>query len=447
MNARLKGMALAVFIALILTGCGLLSGTSDKEESTTNFATSQTTEEEYIKKIVSLNKKLQSNIRQLDVETASTPEKQIENTLKSLEKLVDEYRSLQPPEQYGDIQEIYLQAMDSYDQTIDILRKVLKEDNEDLWKQSKEPLEEADTYLVNAHTKLRERITPSAGETVPAEELKELDKLAGIDFEAVENNISDSGIELVGIWGRVDMEPSVILYQDGSFESYPHIQSPAGEKRIFGTWKYDKSRHTIELTTSKEDPDEKNAEHLPDRKIELKVYDFQNDEIFLADAVTLTRYHFIKFDQNTVVSGNPPMNNTSGNNEFTEIEDETEAELLNRSKWTRDDGVWKEFIQFYDFRRVIVTRYNQETRESTSWYGDFKFEKKTKIISIHVSESNEPSVNTDRLSFKLNAVTKERLELNRGNELLVYKRSKPVELIVDVGLEEENAEIENDELM
>ena len=113
MNARLKGMALAVFIALILTGCGLLSGTSDKEESTTNFATSQTTEEEYIKKIVSLNKKLQSNIRQLDVETASTPEKQIENTLKSLEKLVDEYRSLQPPEQYGDIQEIYLQAMDS----------------------------------------------------------------------------------------------------------------------------------------------------------------------------------------------------------------------------------------------------------------------------------------------------------------------------------------------
>jgi|GEM_PF-4907464 len=75
---------------------------------------------------------------------------------------------------------------------------------------------------------------------VTSEDIKKLDKIAGIDKDSVLHNISQGGPEFVGVWGPKDANGKIIgvtqLKEDGTFVKY--MQPDDMNNYISGTWAY-----------------------------------------------------------------------------------------------------------------------------------------------------------------------------------------------------------------
>lgn len=442
---RIRSVAVSLLAAFTLTGCNMLPIGIGKSENAANIEIVKVSADEYIKRIDSLNMNLNNAldnlIEEADLHTKEKGRtKEIAGILKEIQNVVKEYRSLQPPEEYTDVQEIFIDAMDSYDEMLGAMRKTLRKQDKELWENAKEPLEKAEVSLDKANTELQERIAQVEDEGDKADAPKEPDEKSGIDYEAVEKNISASGIELVGNWGPEDSTPSIVLHADGIYEGYKNGEYPSYDNAIFGTWKYDKSRHTILIKIDEIFADGVKKENATQNTMELRVQKLQDDKILLVDNISNVEFHYIKYDDD-FLNSELPSNSTSPSDELdaedeSATEDKSDYEALIQSKWTREDDVWTEFIQFYDLGTVIVTRFNNQTRESTSWYGNFTFNHEKGNIAIAVIESNEPSVNVDEISFTLKSVSDEKLELLWNNETLIYEVNKPFK--VDEKLDGDN---------
>lgn len=431
---KIRALAVSLLAAFSITGCNMLPTGLSTDENAKKIEMVKVTAQEYVEQIDSLNMKLDKTLdnlkEQADLHTKKEPRTtQIAVALKELQNVVSEYRSLQPPEEYSDVQEIFNDAMDSYDEMLTAVRKSLRTQDIEICEKAKEPAEKAEVSLDEANTKLQERITPVEDEDDTVAEQNESDKMVGNVHDAVEENISASGIELVGKWGPEDSIPSIILHIDGRYEGYKNGEYPSYENAMFGTWSYDKSRHIIQLEIEEVFADGEKKKNPPDNVMELTVEKFQDSAILLVDSTSHVKFDYVKYDDDPLDSELPSGKPSSVDDLTAEdepaTEDETDYEALTKSKWTREDGIWTEFIQFYDFGTVIVTRFNNETRESTSWYGDFTFDNESGTITGDVVESNEPSINLGEIVFKLLSVNDEELELKWNNERLVFEVNKP----------------------
>lgn len=111
------------------------------------------------------------------------------------------------------------------------------------------------------------------------EGIKELDKMAGHDKDAVIENLSSDGIELVGIWGtESDSNFKFEYFEDGTFSE--KLNEEEISIIIKGTWSYDSNTQIINHTpTSYVRNDEELINEESFKELNFEVMNFQEKEM------------------------------------------------------------------------------------------------------------------------------------------------------------------------
>ena len=141
-------------------------------------------------------------------------------------------------------------------------------------------------------------VTPSLDQVEMNDELlkgmKTLDKLAGIDKDSVEQNISESGKELVGEWGSKDNDGNIhivlVINADGSYKRY---KTYGDEKNVIsGTWKYSGRVLTLDNKKAIIDGVDNMVGIIP--IIEQEILNFKENEMFVRNLTTLTEVTYYR---------------------------------------------------------------------------------------------------------------------------------------------------------
>ncbi|MFJ5760563.1 DUF3994 domain-containing protein [Neobacillus sp. NPDC093182] len=137
---------------------------------------------------------------------------------------------------------------------------------------------------------------PQGDGTITTEDLKNLDKSAGIDRDAVRKNISEDGKELVGKWGFKDSMPSIVMYRDGKYEGYGNDSYPSKDNAFIGKWEWDDKCKVTVFTNEKLFKDGKETK-MNRPAMTMEVLNFRDGQLFLRDIETLGEFRYESKDE------------------------------------------------------------------------------------------------------------------------------------------------------
>ncbi|MFN7252492.1 MAG: DUF3994 domain-containing protein [Anaerobacillus sp.] len=275
-----------------------------EEQERENMPMIEVTTEEYVEHIGEYQAQVQEEFDVLAMySTDYSADDYIENNVKQMKVIrtvTNKFRKLIAPENMIDIHLDYLTAMDHIDQGLLLLEKGLLQQDETAFNEGMKEIEEGQYYLNYAFSMLsKEHAVPIGDGTVTSEDLKRLDRLAGIDRDSVLDNLSKDGSELVGAWGfeweeGVD-NVSLVLYADGRYEGYGNGDYPNKDNGMFGYWTYNYKNQTLFFINESQYTDGSLVEVVRP-EMTMDVQSFGNDTIQLMDLETLNTFYYKKID-------------------------------------------------------------------------------------------------------------------------------------------------------
>ncbi|CEG26461.1 DUF7018 domain-containing (lipo)protein [Bacillus sp. B-jedd] len=295
----MKGKLLAVGLLAvgILTACNT-SEAGGKDTKPAKIEMVKVSKEDYPKKLYDLKDRLDAEFKSISEVGKQSPGKKRDNQilehLDALQEVVIDYKSIEAPEEYKEVQALLVQSMTHFDKSIGTMKEAIKKKDSELWLSSADSTDKADELWIEGY-KLLHDLEPIGDGTINRQMLKDLDKSAGIDRDAVEENISEDGKELVGKWGNEGSTPSIVLFADGRYEGYANDAYPSKDNAFLGTWKYDKSTHVITFTNDKKFDDGKEVKPMR-ATMTMEVQDFKDGKIYLRDLETLGEFRYVAIE-------------------------------------------------------------------------------------------------------------------------------------------------------
>ncbi|RHW41980.1 DUF3994 domain-containing protein [Neobacillus notoginsengisoli] len=261
----------------------------------------EVSKEDYLKKIGELHQKMNDGFQEMQLIAAEKDskdrDKKVADQIQTIQDTVNGYKAMKAPAEFTEIHTMYLEAAKDYDKGLSYLRKGLaKKDNETLRKADPH-FAEASALWTDAFAKLSEMTPVPLGDgTITTEDLKDLDKTAGIDRDAVRKNISEDGHELIGKWGFKNAKPSIVLYEDGRYEGYANDTYPSKDNAFIGKWEWDHSRKIIVFTNEKLFDNGKETK-MNRPQMTLEVLNFGGGELYMRDIETWGEFKYEKKDE------------------------------------------------------------------------------------------------------------------------------------------------------
>ncbi len=293
--------ALGLFAIAGLTACGAADKAVEADTyKQPKIEAVEVSKEEYPKKIGELHQKLNDGFREMQyIGTEKDSEernKKVAGQIDAIQEVVNGYKAIKAPAEYADIHTMYLDAAKSYDEGLSFLRKGLANQDNETWRKADTHFADASAVWNEAFAKLSEKTSVPLGDgTITSEDLKNLDKSAGIDRDAVRKNISENGHELVGKWGFKGAKPSIVLYDDGRYEGYGKDAYPSKDNAFIGKWEWDNNRKVIVFTNEKLFKDGKETK-MNRPTMTMEVLNFSDGQLFLRDVEALNEYRYVKMD-------------------------------------------------------------------------------------------------------------------------------------------------------
>lgn len=298
---KLWSLTLNLLILAGLTACGSV----DKSVEADNYKqlkieAVEVSEEEYLKKIGELHQKLNDGFKDMQFigaeEDSEDRNKKIADQIQTIQDVVNGYKAIKPPAEYNVIHTMYLDAAKGYDEGLSYLRKGLAEQDNETWQKADTYFADANAIWNEAFAQLSEMTPVPLGDgTITTDDLKDLDKSAGIDRDAVRKNISQDGKELVGKWGFKDSKPSIVMYEDGKYEGYGNDSYPSKDNAFIGKWEWDDKRKVIVFTNEKLFKD--GTESKMNRPaMMMEVLNFGDRQLFLRDIETWGEFRYENMD-------------------------------------------------------------------------------------------------------------------------------------------------------
>jgi Na+-transporting methylmalonyl-CoA/oxaloacetate decarboxylase gamma subunit len=208
-------------------------------------------------------------------------------------KIAKKIQSAIVPSKYEGTHQYFVRATDNYLIYLETIRKGLLvneinvEDVFDEYNTANDLFMKGTTMLNNLHP------TVVGDGTITTQDIKDLDKLAGIDHDSVVMNISYDGKELIGKWLYADNTVAIILNADGSYEGYGKGQYPIKDNAMLGTWEYDYAKNQLIIENKKVYKNGKNV--LVSRaKQEMPLTYFKENTLRMTDTQTLADFSFVK---------------------------------------------------------------------------------------------------------------------------------------------------------
>jgi hypothetical protein len=289
----------AIFLLAMITVAGCSSEPATEKKASLHVEPVKVTEEEYPGKIDELNTSLDEGFRTLHSVAKEDPgskgrEKRLIEQVDTIEKTVNGYKAVIPPENYKEVHDQYLSAMEFYSEGIDTIRKAFDKKDDKLWQKGNERIKEGFNIWIGAHSKLADSVPVGDG-TITAGDLKQLDALAGIDRDSVKKNLSKEGKELVGKWGAAGSPPSIVLNADGSYQGYANDSYPSKDNMSKGTWKYDDAKGALFFTHEEAFSDGKPLTNYRKSMI-MEIQSFKDGNMRLLDVESHNEFLYEKMD-------------------------------------------------------------------------------------------------------------------------------------------------------
>lgn len=316
MKILFKGMIVVVLTMVLLVGCAGIakeSGMDQKSEDSEvslNLApvkeTPQLTKVEYIEKLNEYSKEMEQEFKAFG-EVSVMPEKVdkawIDLNIKHIDRIksvTSKYALLNAPEEMDQIHSAYLEATNMFSTSLTSMTDALTSRDSTALQNSYSDLLRAQDYWNYAYALLQSvaDVPLSGGDgTVTSDDLKSLDKQAGIDRDSVLNNISKDSRELIGEWGKRKADGSIdviiVFHEDGAYEGYGSNKYPNKDDAMIGTWSYDYITRSLNIVNDTVYSSGVEVDVVrPSMKMEIQ--SFNGSEIQMMDVDSLATFKYEK---------------------------------------------------------------------------------------------------------------------------------------------------------
>lgn len=291
-------------LTLVLTGCqavedfkegfkeGYARGAAEAEaEAENTVEVTEMNKEEYE---VAVSEKTQEFVERLaqilnEMNQASVIDQEMMDKwydeIDGMEMLTKEVVAMEPTDSYADVDEVYEQSMENFQIYLGLMRDALDKEDLEIIVSGVGHLEMGELLWNRANALLSLTYNRPMGDgTITTQDLKDLDKNAGIDRDSVLLNVSEDGKELIGKWGAYQEDGTfqigIELYEDGNYEGYANGESIPS---IEGIWSYDYLRQTLTF---------EHEEGL--RTLTMDLQAFHGDTLQLMDVDTLNTFYYEK---------------------------------------------------------------------------------------------------------------------------------------------------------
>lgn len=307
---KVKKLITAAVPVMLLFGCGVektdSTNTEKAAQSQTVVKKEKVSKEDYPNKINDLCVEFDEVFAEYNAVTedflqGKKEKEDVIAKLKELNGVVDKFLAIDPPSEYKDTQKDVEKAMNHYIKSFKLAedsfnaKKNAKPSAKDFMDKATVELEEGDKYWKKFNKALEDKVTFGDG-TITIKDLKELDKKAGIDVDAIEKHLSKDGKELIGIWGFNDPSGfmvSLILKEDKTFETYGKGEYPDKKNLLTGKWEYIPNTHTFVLHIEKMFEESVEVQDAQ-RSVRYQIQNFDGENIQLFNAGTFNTIKYVK---------------------------------------------------------------------------------------------------------------------------------------------------------
>ncbi|WP_307399549.1 DUF3994 domain-containing protein [Paenibacillus anaericanus] len=316
MKILFKVMVLLVLTMVFLVGCAGIakdSGMDQKSkdsEVSLNLApvkeTPQLTKDEYIEKINEYSKEMEQEFKAFG-EVSVMPEKVdkawIDLNIKHIDRVksvTSKYALLNAPEEMDQIHAAYIESTNMFSTSLTSMADALTSRDNAALQNSYSDLLRAQDYWNYAYALLQSvaDVPLSGGDgTVTSDDLKTLDRAAGIDRDSVLNNISKDGRELAGEWGKKKADGSIdvilVFHEDGTYEGYGSNKYPNKDDAMIGTWSYDYITRSLNIVNDAVYSSGVEVEVVRP-SMTMEIQSFNGSEIQMMDVDSLATFKYEK---------------------------------------------------------------------------------------------------------------------------------------------------------
>ncbi|MDZ5609387.1 DUF3994 domain-containing protein [Bacillus pseudomycoides] len=308
---KAKKIASVAVPVMLLFGCGGEKTDTPKKdkasESQTVAKKVKVSKEDYPNKINDLCvefDKLFAEYKQTTDEVMSGKKKkeEIPKKLKELNGVVDKFVEICPPSEYKETQKDVEKSMGYFRESFKLVNEVFtrttrgSKTDKELMDEASAKLVDADKYWAKFYKSIEDNIKLGDG-TITAKDLKDLDKKAGIEYDKVKENLSKDGKELVGTWGFDDPNGyivSMVIHENGTFETYGKGEYPDKKNYLTGTWKYNPNGYAFTIHIEKSFRDGVEEEEARDVDIPYKVQNFDGKNVQFFSPKTFNTIRYVK---------------------------------------------------------------------------------------------------------------------------------------------------------
>ncbi|WP_404352138.1 DUF3994 domain-containing protein [Sutcliffiella horikoshii] len=381
---RVVGIGILTFT---LTGCQAVADFKEGFENgykqgvaEANVEVNPVSKEEYEVEVLDKTKAFYEKLGQTlkDLQEAKTIDQEMLDALyeeiDSMELMTRELVALEPPEVYDDADQVYEEAMMEFQVYLGIMREALSKEDLTHINTGAENVEKGELLLSRANALLSLTYAYPVGDgTITTQDLKDLDKNAGINRDSVLLNVSEDGNELVGKWGTYQedgtFQMGIQLYEDGNYEGYANGESTPS---IEGIWSYDYLRQTLSF---------EHGEGL--RTMTMDIQAFHDDTLQLLDVDTLNTFYYVKEG-----TANPDSASTEEANTAKDSSEKVPAELKELWSVVTDQDVYYGLsLQEEEFASYSINDYTAGT--TLTYMGSWKHDAEKNTITLMVEDALE----------------------------------------------------------
>ncbi|WP_066390691.1 DUF3994 domain-containing protein [Neobacillus mesonae] len=268
--------------------------------------------EEYTKQAVKLRSDFSAKIKEFGNVRQDAKMKQSEwqkayyAKVDAIRGVIKEFRKIAPPDDKKQIGEEINVALDEFDKAMDLYVEEIKHEDRKKDDEALQHMIKGQDYWNHAFRLLSiNNPIPVEGSdgTIDSQDLKDLDKNAGIDRDSVLLNVSKDGHELFGKWGFMNdngtQNVSIVLHEDGRYEGYGNGSYPSKKDYFGGTWEWNYIKVTVTFhhnESFRKGAAQKEGEFRKKMNMELQRFDDKGIQLF--DLESQQTFRYSKLDDN-----------------------------------------------------------------------------------------------------------------------------------------------------
>lgn len=308
-----KKLAISVIIPmLLLTGCGdFAREIANVKKEQVSQSTVELSKEEYAAKIGEYKESFTNEFAELGrLQKDTSPETYsdfVEMNLQQIDlirAIVNDYKKLNPPQELEDAHQYYLDAMVSFDKGLDLYVRGLRTSDDKMLGVAIDHLNEGQDTWNYAFSQVSAIVEIPMGDgTITSDDLKDLDKNAGIDRDSVLTNVSPDGNELVGEWGvemNGEFKVMIVLGEDGSYKRYKEY--PDESSILKGRWDYNHKTHRLTFYNDEAYENDRSILDTTRKKMSFDLQYFADGEMQFMDEESFHTMRYKKESTQSIVA-------------------------------------------------------------------------------------------------------------------------------------------------